>query len=237
MNDSTALFAGIHEGHSPSKNEVGSDPEEALNLEMGTRYTLGYLHGEATLFYSDYSNLVGTCTASGGAGDCEEGDAANGGKATIQGLELLSNARYDLTRGLSMPVGVTYTYTDAKFDTSFEDKSEVWGDVVKGDKLPNLSDHQLQIRLGVVAVSGWSVDVNVNYFSDTCSTAACNTGEKIDAYSVIDVAARHQLNAQTRVYANIDNVLDSKDIVARAPKNGARAQKPLTALVGVSYSF
>ncbi len=237
MNDTIALFAGIHEGHSPSKNEAGSDPEEAVNFEMGTRLTRDTLYAEATFFYSDYSNLVGVCTASGGAGDCEVGDSSNGGKATIQGLEMLSKTSLDLNSGLSMPVGFTYTYTDAQFDTTFEDSSDVWGDVKRGDKLPNLSDHQLQVRLGLDAVSGWGVDLNINYFSDTCSTAACNSGEEINAYSVVDVAARYQLNAQTRVYANIDNLLDSEDVVARAPKNGARAQKPLTALMGVSYSF
>lgn len=131
---------------------------------------------------------------------------------------------------------MTYTYTDAQFDNSFEDSSDVWGDVTKGDKLPNLSDHQLQLRAGL-AKAQWGLDLKVSYFSDTCSTAACATDEEIDAYTVVDVASRYQLSSATKLYANVDNLLDAEDVVARAPKNGARAQKPLTFIVGVSHNF
>jgi Fe(3+) dicitrate transport protein len=39
------------------------------------------------------------------------------------------------------------------------------------------------------------------------------------------------------VYLVVENVLDSEDIVARAPKDGARSQKPRTMKVGFSYNF
>ena len=133
-------------------------------------------------------------------------------------------------------MGLTYTYTDAKFDTTFEDDG-VWGKVEKGDKMPSLADQQVQLRIGLNHVSGFSTDMNVNYYSDTCSTAACGTNEDIDAYTVVDLAGRYQFNAQTRIYASVENVFDSEDVVARAPKNGARAQKPLTAMIGVAYNF
>jgi hypothetical protein len=32
---------------------------------------------------------------------------------------------------------------------------------------------------------------------------------------------------------NIENITDEIDVVARAPKNGARAQKPRTAIFGL----
>ena len=35
----------------------------------------------------------------------------------------------------------------------------------------------------------------------------------------------------------IENLLDSADVVARAPKDGARAQKQRTMKVGFSYKF
>lgn len=236
INEQVIVFAGMHEGHSPSPNDGKSDPEEALNTELGLRYTHQGLYAETTAFYSDYSNLLGSCTASGGAGDCSVGDASNAGEATVQGLELLVNYDHKLNQAISLPVGITYTYTDAKFDTTFEDDG-VWGDVKKGDKLPNLADQQLQIRLGLAHASGFSTDMNVNYYSKTCATAECNANENIDAYTVVDLAGRYQLNEQTRLYAAVENLFDSEDVVARAPKNGARAQKPLTAMVGVAYNF
>lgn len=236
VNKQLMVFAGMHEGHSPSPNDGTSDPEEALNSELGIRFINQGLYAEATAFYSDYSNLLGTCTASGGAGECSIGDASNAGEATVQGLELLVNYDHNINQALTVPMGITYTFTDAKFDTSFDDDG-VWGPVEKGDKLPNLADQQVQLRIGLNHVSGFSTDMNVSYYSDTCSTAACGINEDIDAYTVVDLAGRYQINQQTRVYTAVENVFDSEDVVARAPKNGARAQKPLTAIVGVAYNF
>jgi Fe(3+) dicitrate transport protein len=236
LNEQVLLFAGIHEGHSPAPNDGESDPEEALNSEFGVRYNNSGLYAETTAFYSDYSNLLGVCTASGGAGDCSIGDASNAGEATVQGLEVLFNYEHAINNAITLPVGITYTYTDAEFDTTFEDGG-VWGSVEKGDKLPNLADQQVQLRLGVAHASGFSADMNVNHFSETCATAACKADEEIDAYTIVDLAARYQLNAQTRIYTSVENLFDSENVVARAPKNGARAQKPLTALMGVAYQF
>ena len=236
VNEQLMVFAGMHEGHSPSPNDGNSDPEEALNSELGMRFTHAGLYAETTAFYSDYSNLLGSCNNSGGAGDCSVGDTSNAGEATVQGLEVLVNYDHSLNQALTIPMGLTYTYTDAQFDTTFEDDG-VWGKVEKGDKMPSLADQQVQLRIGLNHVSGFSTDMNVNYYSDTCSTAACGTNEDIDAYTVVDLAGRYQFNAQTRIYASVENVFDSEDVVARAPKNGARAQKPLTAMVGVGFNF
>lgn len=236
VNEQLIVFAGMHEGHSPSPNDGASDPEEALNSELGLRFTHQGLYAETTIFHSDYSNLLGACTASGGAGECSIGDASNAGEATVQGLEVLVSYDYSVNQAITLPVGITYTYTDAKFDTTFDDGG-VWGSVEKGDKLPSLADQQVQLRLGLAHVSGFSTDMNINYYSATCSTAACNMNEDIDSYTVVDLAGRYQINQQTRVYAAVENVFDSEDVVARAPKNGARAQKPLTALVGVGFNF
>lgn len=237
INQQILVFGGIHEGHSPAPNDGVTDPEEALNSELGLRFNEESLYAETTIFYSDYSNLVGLCTASGGAGDCDPGDTSNGGEATIQGLEALVTYDHSVNSAITLPVGLTYTYTDARFDTSFKDSGGVWGSVEKGDKMPNLAPHQVQLRLGMVHVSGFAADMNVNYYSETCSTAACGTNEEVDAYSIVDLAGRYQINSQTRVYATVENVFNSDDVVARAPKNGARAQKPLSMLMGVSYNF
>lgn len=236
VNEQLLVFGGIHEGHSPAPNDGKTDPEEALNSELGLRFNEADVYAETTLFYSDYSNLVGVCSASGGAGDCDIGDASNAGEATVKGLEALVTYDHALNSTITLPVGITYTYTDAKFDTTFDDDG-VWGSVEKGDKMPNLAPHQVQLRMGVAHVSGFSADMNVNYYSETCSTAECGVNEDIDAYSIVDLAGRYQINSQTRVYATIENVFNSEDVVARAPKNGARAQKPLSMLMGVAYNF
>ena len=37
------------------------------------------------------------------------------------------------------------------------------------------------------------------------------------------------------VYMVVSNVTDETDVIARAPKNGARAQMPRSILVGIRY--
>ena len=71
----------------------------------------------------------------------------------------------------------------------------------------------------------------------SCSTAACGRNQTIDAHSFLDLNLRKTLNENMDVYLVVENVLDSEDIVARAPKDGARSQKPRTMKVGISYNF
>ena len=42
-----------------------------------------------------------------------------------------------------------------------------------------------------------------------------------------------QLNKSLDVYMIVENIFNEEDIIARAPKNGARAQKPRTAVFGL----
>ena len=43
------------------------------------------------------------------------------------------------------------------------------------------------------------------------------------------------VNKAMDVYMVVSNVTDETDVIARAPKNGARAQMPRSILVGIRY--
>ncbi|MEP5765060.1 MAG: TonB-dependent receptor [Halieaceae bacterium] len=237
LSDSWQLLAGVYDGLSPSAS-ADSDPETATNYEAGFRYRGGELYAEVIGFFSDYDNIIGVCTNSGGAGTepCEAGDTENGGKADIKGLEVRSS--YALALGsVQLPLSLVYTYTDAEFKSSFVGRS-VWGVVDKGDKLPNLPQHQLTLGAGLLLDNGIGADLRLRYFDDTCATAACGEFQDIDAYYSLDLSAYYDFNASTRFYLTLDNVTDEDgDIVAREPKAGARGQKPRTFLAGVRYDF
>jgi Fe(3+) dicitrate transport protein len=237
MNEASYLFAGVHEGMSPSASN-NSDAEKATNTEFGWRYQQGATDIELVGFYSDYNNIIGICTNSGGAGSqaCEAGDTENGGAATVQGVEFQLAQQTYTDSGWQIPLNLTYTFTDASFDTSFMGAS-VWGAVEAGDRLPNLPRHQLAFQIGAEK-GDWRGDVSLRHRSATCSAAACETYQSIDAFSTVDVALRHQYNSQTSIYSKIDNLFDEHDaIVSREPKAGARAQKPRTFTVGVTLAF
>jgi Fe(3+) dicitrate transport protein len=237
LGESWQLLAGVHDGLSPSAS-ADSDPETADNYEFGFRFRGDALYVEAIGFFSDYDNIIGVCTNSGGAGSqpCEAGDTENGGKAEIKGLELL--ASYSLELGsVSMPLELSYTYTDAEFKSSFVGAS-VWGEVEKGDSLPNLAENQLSAGAGLLFENGLGGDLRLRYHDSTCATAACDQFDEIDSWYSLDLAAFYTLNDQTRFYVNVDNLTDNDDdIIARQPKAGARAQKPRTVLLGVRYAF
>ena len=231
------LLAGVYEGHSPSSS-ADSDPETATNYEYGFRYTEGALFAEVIGFFSDYDNIIGVCTNSGGAGPvpCEAGDTENGGEAEIQGVEVTAN--YAMAFGnVQLPLSLAYTYTDAEFNSSFIGSS-VWGVVEEGDELPNLPEHQGFLTAGLVLNNGFGADARLRYFDDTCATSACGDFEEIDAYYAIDLSAYYDWNDGTRIFLTVDNLTDEDaDIIAREPKAGARGQQPRTVLAGVRFNF
>ena len=66
---------------------------------------------------------------------------------------------------------------------------------------------------------------------------ACGANQTIDAHSFVDVNLRKTLNENVDIYVGVENLLDDEDVVARAPKDGARSQKPRTMKVGFALNF
>ena len=232
VNDTTQLFLGFHEGFTPTGG--GADPEEADNLEIGVRYTNDDSYFEAVYFDTDYRNMFGECTASGGAtGSCEIGDSFNAGEASISGFELVAQTEMVSDSGTKYPLSMVYTSTDASFDNTFD--SDFWGSVTSGMDIPDLPDSQLALQAGFETQSGLRGSATYYAYGSTCSVASCAAGTSIDSYNVIDASLTKMVNDQLDVYMVVENITDETDVVARAPKNGARAQKPRSFTVGVRY--
>ena len=232
MNDTTQLFFGFHEGFTPTGG--GADPEEADNIEMGVRYTDGNTYMEAVYFDTDYQNMFGECTASGGAtGSCEIGDTFNAGEASISGLELVVQTEMTSASGVKYPLSAVYTSTDAEFDNTFD--SDFWGSVAAGMEIPDLPDSQLALQAGFETENGLSGNATLYSYGSTCSVASCAAGTEIDSYNVIDASLTKAVNEAMEVYMVVSNVTDETDVIARAPKNGARAQMPRSILVRIRY--
>ena len=111
----------------------GGDAEEADNTEAGVRYSKGTTNLEVMYFSSYYASLKGECKNSSG-GDCDAGDIFDGGAVDVSGLEIAGSWMFE-GEGVSYPVGLTYTSTDATFGTSF-DNGDYWGTVAAGDDVP-----------------------------------------------------------------------------------------------------
>ena len=232
VNDTTQLFFGFHEGFTPTGG--GADPEQADNLEMGVRYSDDNSYFEAVYFDTDYQNMFGECTASGGAtGSCEIGDSFNAGEASISGFELVAQTEMASDSGTKYPLSMVYTSTDASFDNTFD--SDFWGSVTSGMDIPDLPDSQLALQAGFETQSGLKGSATYYAYGSTCSVASCAAGTSIDSFNVIDASLTKIMSNKLDVYMVIENITDETDVVARAPKNGARAQKPRSFTVGVRY--
>ena len=230
VSENLKLVAGFHQGMSPVFN---GDAEEADNMELGFRFNEGTTAVEIIYFASDYANLVAECKNSSG-GDCDAGDTFSGGEVDVSGLEV--DASWVVQRNaVNYPLAITYTSTDATFDNSFE--SDYFGVVASGDDLPYIPSSVLVISAGFITESGWSGYMRMADLGSSCSTAACGAYENIEAYSYIDLSIRKRVNENLDIYSVLENATDNEDIAARAPKNGARSQKPQAFKIGFSYKF
>ncbi len=239
--DALTLIAGVHKGFSPPAPGIGggseaAGAEESVNWEAGFRYASGGLNVEAIGFYSDYSNLLGTCSNATGCGAGDIGDQFNGGAVDVIGLELSADTIIALSASLTMPLKLTYTYTEAEFSASFADS--FWGDVQAGDALPYIPAHQVNASVGLEG-SEWALDLTLNYVAGTRAQAgsgAVPALQRIDGRLVADVSASYNIRHNLRLFASVENLFDNVYVVARRPY-GARPGKPRSVFGGLSLSF
>ena len=232
VNENLTLVAGFHEGMTPM---FGADPEEADNTELGIRYSDGAGDIEIFYFSSEYSNLAAECTnVTGLSCNPDESSVFSGGSADVEGLEFNGSWVFD-GDGVSYPVSIAYTSTDATFNNSSE--SDYFGVVAAGDDLPYIPSSAMSLVAGFVSDSGLSGNMRLIDIGSSCSIAACGTYNKIHAHTIVDLNLRKALNDAMDVYVIVENVTDDEDIISRAPSEGARSQKPRTLKVGFSYKF
>ena len=232
VSENLTLVAGFHEGMTPM---FGTAPEEADNTELGIRYKDGA--GEVEIFYfsSEYSNLAAECTlVSGAACNADESAVFSGGSADVEGIEFNGSWIFD-GDGISYPVAIAYTSTDATFNNSSE--SDYFGVVAAGDDLPYIPSSSMALVAGFITDKGLSGNMRLIDVGGSCSIAACGTYNKIHAHTIIDLDLRKALNDAMDLYVIVENVTDDADIISRAPSEGARSQKPRTIKVGFSYKF
>jgi Fe(3+) dicitrate transport protein len=234
LSDALTLFGSVHRGFNPPGPASGSQSEKSVNGEFGLRWNQAGLGAELVGFVNDYSNLVGTCTASSG-GTCNLGDQFDGGEARVSGLE--ASLSYDFNEGgaVSVPFSLAYTYTRAEFRNSFASDFDEWGDVVDGDRLPYLPEHLVHAEIGLTG-ERWRLGLAANYLDDMRTEAGTGAGERTDSALVWDLTGGYQLNDRVELYARIENLSDETYVVARRPA-GARPGQPRSGFVGVRVGF
>lgn len=238
FNPHISAFAGVHRGFAPPGSHDETVPEKSINYELGVRYTKHGLSGQIVGFFNDYSNLLGSDLAASGGGGT--GELFNGGDVEAKGVEF--QMAYDILtsnpKGLSLPLSVVYTYTDAIFLNDFDSDFEGWGTVSANDELPYLAHHQLAVILGLDAHL-FNVNVSGRYLAEMRTTPGQGEileNQKTDAYLVFDASVNYKLHEHIALFASVTNLTDQVYVVARRPA-GLRPGMPRAFVVGVKAEF
>jgi len=239
INDESAIFAGVHKGFAPpgpSNNQA--DAEESINYELGYRFKDKVKFFETIAYFNDYSNLLGEDTNSGGGAG--SGDQYNGGEVAAYGLEVA--AGYDFTtrimeKAVKFPTKLGYTFTDAKFRSSFEAAGlDEWGTVTKGDSLPYISRHQLSLTAGI-EVDKINLYLFGKYLDKMSAKAGSNAkSDKIPSHFVLDFVGFYEFSRGKNIFVGVDNIFDRKYAVSLRPA-GLRPGRPMTARIGLQIDF
>lgn len=242
VTDNLSVLAGVHRGFVPVAPSAAADvrPESSINVEGGGRWTSGL--GEATVvgFFSDYSNLKGSCTLASGCTEAMEGEEYNGGHVRVWGAEVQVGAELPLVKKkkLSLPINAAYTLTRSAFQHSFSSEFAGWGDVMVGDELPYLPRHQGALSASVKHPK-WEAGATARYRGESRDVAGqgeINPAVLAEALFTIDLNAHARIAPWAELYATCSNLLDEQVIVSRRPY-GARPNPPRMITVGYKARF
>ena len=239
FNKVLSVFGGVHKGFSPPGSKVDTKPEESINYELGTRYSKRSLSGEVVIFFNDYKNLLGSDLAAAGGGGTT--DQFNGGEVQTKGLEFQLNYNlFALTTitNFSMPISLVYTYTDAKFQNSFDSDFEAWGEVKSGDDLPYIANNQFSFLLGLEHKS-FGLNFSGKYVDEMRTKAGEGDMDpmyKTDAQFIMDASLYYKMSKYASLVLNVTNISNEVNVIARRPA-GLRPGMPRAFMLGLKIAF
>lgn len=230
-----SVFFGIHKGFAPPSAELYQKPESSVNMELGTRVAIGNFRAELIGFYNNYSNMLGSdLAASGGAGTLEQ---FNVGEARVKGAEFLVQYQpLPKNCNVRLPLQVSYTYTDTEIRNSFESHS--WGNVARGDEIPYIFKHALNMQLGIEC-KWFYANIGARYNSDMRTSPGQGTiaeREKVPANLIFDASLNVFVNKYLTVRLNAINLTNRVYLTSRHPA-GLRAGHPFGIYAGANVQF
>jgi Fe(3+) dicitrate transport protein len=242
ISDEASVLAGVHRGFVPVAPSAAADvnPELSINYEAGGRWRSEYINADLIGFFSDYSNLKGSCTLAAGCTEVMEGQEYNGGEVHVYGAEAQVAAEPLLwkKRALTLPVAVAYTFTHSSFQHAFASDFAGWGTVAEGDELPYLPAHQLSISTAL-KTPRFELGASARYQAEARDVAGQGAIEEMNstaALFTVDLNFHARLHAFAELYATCSNLLDEQVIISRRPY-GARPNPPRMFALGYKARF
>tara|TARA_B100000700_G_scaffold94159_1_gene106250 strand:- start:210 stop:1622 length:1413 start_codon:yes stop_codon:yes gene_type:complete len=247
LQNGASIFAGYHQGYSPTGPSSSAEPEESDNFEVGVRYSQPGSYFEAVGFLVDYDNLLESCTISSGcsSGGSDLGASNNAGEAEVYGLEL----QYTLDNMFAAPAmkGQGTTTSSVRYPlivSALIQKSEYTTDTDSvsgrtGNEIMYIPKSQIFVGTGM-HTANWTLDLGAKYY-DSMFANQENTRRTGKAW-IFDLTGSHKLPAMipgtrdSKIFVHVDNLFD-KVFLASEHNHGKRPNKPLTVSAGVSFGF
>ncbi len=232
--DWLGLLAGANKGFSPIPpgSEADAVPETAWNYESGLRLNAGEAHAELVGFFSDYANITGQCTLSGGCTDAQLDTQHNGGSATVAGIETSAGHIFNIGAGWRLGLDAAYALTQAQFGSNFSSDFPQFGMVTAGDALPYVPTHQGSAALRFEHDRG-HLSTRVSGRSAMRNQAGTNTEDQpIDPSMSLDVATEFRCFEHLSATASVTNLTNHRTIASWRPY-GARPTAPRIWTIGL----
>lgn len=251
------VFGGVYRGGSaanPSGYAAGTRSEESLGKELGLRHRERATSWELTAFHTDFNNLIAPVVGVAGGGLMP---VTNGGGATSYGLEAL--VRHDLAGaqggGFALPAYAGVTWTHARFGdiegSRLGNSAGIFAGASNGNEIPYVPEWKLSAGIGF-ETGPWGGSLDLSYYSATWGTgynggprlvdgsgALANPSAidgKVDGLLTVDLNVRYQLTKAFKLVGGVQNLLDKRAIISRAPL-GPRANAPRTVFLGGEVAF
>jgi Fe(3+) dicitrate transport protein len=94
--------------------------------------------------------------------------------------------------------------------------------------------------MGAQVGARWDSYAVVKYTDSMCVKVSCNRDEsrfaETEGFVVVDLGSRYAFTEALSAFVKLENALDERAIVSRQP-DGARPNKPRTAMIGVEWMF
>lgn len=234
------VFGGVHEGFTPAPPTDQTDvrPERSTNTEVGVRWAPRKFRAEIIGFWNAYRNLTSLCTFSSGCAQDGIDRQFNGGKARIRGVEVYVESELPAGRGWSVPGRLAYTFTDARFLSTFSSSDPTFADVRSGDQLPYVPRQQLTASVGVERrnLGLHLAYTQIGRMREAAGQGTASSDLVTDQVRQIDASASYKPRTGLTLYVNGRNLTDQRALVARRPF-GARPSAPMTVQAGVKAEF
>ena len=256
LNAEHALFGGVYRGGSaanPAGYAAGARSESSLGKELGWRGRKGATSWELVAFHTDFHDLIAPVVGVAGGGLLA---VTNGGGAVSYGLEAL--LRHDLAggeRGYKMPVYAGLTWTHARFKdivgSRLGNSAGIFAGAENGHDIPYIPAWKLAAGAGLES-GPCAGSLDLSYYSSTWGTGynanprlvdgtnaladPSAIDGRVDGLLTVDLNLRWQCTRTFRVVGGVQNLLDRRAIISRAPLGG-RANAPRTLFLGGELAF